>query len=219
MEEGEEAEFAVLRANMVAEQMEGRGILDTAVLQAMRLVPRHEFVSLPYQPYAYEDTPLPIPAQQTISQPYIVAYMLSLLELQPTHRVLEIGTGSGYVAAILSRMVTQVFTVERHEVLVQYAQQRLVGLGYTNVQMRCGDGTEGWLDYAPYDAILVSAGGPSVPPALKEQLAVNGRLIIPVGRHKHKQRLVLVKRQSADSFASKTLGAVAFVPLLGEAGW
>lgn len=219
MEEGEEAEFAVLRANMVAEQIEGRGIRDTAVLQAMRLVPRHEFISPPYQTYAYDDTPLPIPAQQTISQPYIVAYMLSLLELQPTHRVLEIGTGSGYVAAVLSRMVAQVYTVERHEVLVQYARRRLTDLGYTNVQVRCGDGTEGWSDDAPYDAILVSAGGPSVPLALKKQLAINGRLIIPVGRHKHKQRLVLVNRQSEDSFVSKTLGAVAFVPLVGAAGW
>ncbi|HID52134.1 MAG TPA: protein-L-isoaspartate(D-aspartate) O-methyltransferase, partial [Anaerolineae bacterium] len=151
----EEYDFAAERAAMVAEQIVGRGITDTAVIQAMRTVPREHFVLPEYQEYAYSDGPLPIPAEQTISQPYVVALMISLLRLQPTDRVLEIGTGSGYAAAVLSRMVREVYTVERHAELAAYAQERLADLGYDNVFIRHGDGSLGWPEYAPYDGIIV----------------------------------------------------------------
>lgn len=211
-------DFDQQRARMVAEQIEGRGITDTAVIQAMRTVPREQFVPDEYQVYAYEDGPLPIPVRQTISQPYVVAFMLESLTLRPSDKVLEIGAGSGYAAALLSRIVAEVHTVERHEKLVAYARTRLAALRYDNVHVHRGDGSLGWPEFAPYDAIVVAAGGPIVPPTLKRQLALNGRLVMPTGKRRS-QTLVKVERQSEDRFTHTNLGPVKFVPLIGEEGW
>ena len=215
----EEQLFATERRRMVEEQLKGRGITDTAVLAAMNTVPRERFVLSAYRDIAYEDRALPILAGQTISQPYIVAYMLSALQLRPDDRVLEIGTGSGYEAAVLSRIVQEVYTVERHEQLVEYARQRLAQLGYDNVWIRHGDGTLGWSEHAPFDAIIASAGGPFVPPSLLQQLAINGRLVMPVGQHTHYQRLVRYTKDNSKAFKVESLGQVAFVPLIGSEGW
>ena len=210
-------DFEKLRAEMVADLQE-RGIEDTAVLQAMRTVPREVFVQEDHLEYAYYNGALPLPAQQTISQPYVVALMLSALKLQPQFTVLEIGTGSGYAAAVLAQIVRQVHTVERKEALVAYANARLQQLGYTNVQVHLGDGTLGWPEAAPYEAIVVAAAGPTVPASLREQLGVNGRLIMPVGSYK-KQKLQLVWRKKDGRFGQKTLTPVRFVPLIGSEGW
>ena len=210
-------DFEKLRAEMVADLQE-RGIEDTAVLQAMRTVPREVFVQEDHLEYAYYNGALPLPAQQTISQPYVVALMLSALKLQPQFNVLEIGTGSGYAAAVLGQIVQQVHTVERKEALVAYANARLQQLGYTNVQVHLGDGTLGWPEAAPYEAIVVAAGGPTVPVSLRDQLGVNGRLIMPVGSYK-KQKLQLVWRKKDGRFGQKTLTPVRFVPLIGSEGW
>ena len=215
----EEQVFAVEQTRMVEEQLKGRGITDTAVLAAMNTVPRQHFVLSAYRDVAYQDRPLPIPAEQTISQPYIVAYMLSALHLKPSDRVLEVGTGSGYEAAVLSRIVQEVYTVERHEQLVEYARQRLAQLGYDNVWVRHGDGTLGWPEYAPYEAIIVSAGGPFVPPSLLQQLAINGRLVMPVGQHTRYQVLVRYTKDETEALRAEPLEPVAFVPLIGTEGW
>ncbi|MEZ4594789.1 MAG: protein-L-isoaspartate(D-aspartate) O-methyltransferase [Chloroflexota bacterium] len=209
--------FEKLRAEMVADLRE-RGIDDTAVLQAMHTVPREAFVLEKYLDQTYENRPLPLPRRQTISQPFVVALMLSALKLQPDFNVLEIGTGSGYAAAVLGQIVAHVHTVERQERLVAYAQSRLDQLGYANVYVHCGDGTLGWPAAAPYDAIVVAAGGPTVPVSLRNQLGVNGRLIMPVGSYK-KQKLQLVWRQEDGRFGQKTLTPVRFVPLIGSEGW
>lgn len=211
--------YAAARRRMVAEQIEGRGIDDPAVLRAMRLVPRERFVLEPYRPYAYDDTPLPIPANQTISQPYIVAYMIAMLHLSAADRILEIGAGSGYAAAVMSRMAAAVYTVERHAGLADYARQRLAELGYDNVWVRHGDGTRGWPDHAPYDAIIVAAGGPAVPETLRGQLAPGGRLIMPIGRSRRQQTLILLTRHNDGRIAEEMLVPVAFVPLIGDEGW
>jgi protein-L-isoaspartate(D-aspartate) O-methyltransferase len=211
--------LAELRAKMVRQQIEERGITDQAVLRAMQTVPRHFFVPERYQHRAYDDGPLPILAGQTISQPYVVALMIAKLTLSPTDRVLEIGTGSGYAAAVLSRIAALVYTIERHHKLVQYAQQRFRRLGYENVQVRHGDGTQGWPEHAPYDGIVVAAGGPAVPESLRQQLALGGRLVIPVGQKKRQQWLVRVTRIAPDQFETERLNPVAFVPLIGEEGW
>lgn len=211
--------FAAQRERMIAEQLAARGIVDTAVLSAFRTIPREPFVPPAYRDYAYDDTPLPIPAGQTISQPYVVAFMLSLVHLRRRERVLEIGTGSGYAAALLSQLAAEVYTVERHAELVAYARERLADLGVTNVWVRHGDGSLGWPEHAPYDAILVAAGGPDVPQSLKAQLAVDGRLIMPVGQSQRRQRLVLVRRRSETIFEEATRSPVAFVPLIGKEGW
>lgn len=215
----EEQVFATEQRRMVEEQLKGRGITDTAVLAAMNTVPREHFVLPAYRDIAYEDSPLPIPAGQTISQPYIVAYMLSALQLKPTDRVLEVGTGSGYEAAVLSRIVQEVYTLERHEQLVEYARQRLDQLGYDNVWVRHGDGTLGWPEHAPYAAIIVSAGGPFVPPSLLQQLAINGRLVMPVGQHTRFQVLVRYTKDETEALRAESLEPVAFVPLIGSEGW
>ncbi len=207
------------RERMVRNQIAGRGIKDTAVLRAMRTVPREFFVPERYQRYAYDDMPLPIPGKQTISQPYVVALMISRLELDADDRVLEIGTGSGYAAALLGQIVREVHTVERIGKLVNYARERLELLGYDNVHVHQGDGTLGWEPEAPYDGIVVAAGGPSVPDSLKRQLAENGRLIIPVGRSERHQNLVRVIKTGEERFEESDLGAVAFVPLIGDEGW
>jgi protein-L-isoaspartate(D-aspartate) O-methyltransferase len=182
-------------------------------------VPREAFVSEEYTNYAYDDGPLPIMEGQTISQPYVVALMIQELQIGPEDTVLEIGTGSGYAAAIISRIAAQVYTVERLENLVRYARQKLEALGYANVHVHHGDGTLGWPEHAPYDAIIVAAGGPEVPAALKEQLAIGGRMIIPVGSEQRAQRLIKITRKADNAYEERTLSHVRFVPLIGQQGW
>ena len=215
----ERLRYTAARERMVAEQIESRGVQDAAVLRAMRAVPRELFVPRASRPYAYDDTPLPILANQTISQPYVVAYMIETLRLGPADRVLEVGAGSGYAAAVLSRIAREVYTVERHRRLADYARARLARTGCDNVQVLHGDGTLGWPEHAPYDGIIVAAGGPAVPDSLRAQLAVGGRLVMPVGRSKHQQNLVLVTRQTAIDYNEESLAPVAFVPLIGDEGW
>lgn len=210
---------AVERAHMIEYQIKERGIRDPAVLAAMLEVPRHLFVADRYQEFAYEDTPLPLPDGQTISQPYIVARMIELLQLKPAERVLEIGAGSGYAAAVLSRIVSEVYTVERLANLADYARERLAELGYTNVHVLCGDGTLGWPEHAPYDGIMVAAGGPVVPESLRQQLAVGGRLVIPIGSHPRIQRLIRLTRVTENDYRQEKLDRVRFVPLIGQEGW
>jgi len=207
------------RERMIAEQVAGRGIVDPAVLAAMRQVPREAFVADKYRDFAYDDGPLPILEGQTISQPYVVALMIEALLLQPEDRVLEIGTGSGYAAAVLSRIVAEVYTVERIEALVTYAQQNLSRLEYDNVWVKQGDGTLGWPEHAPYNGIVVAAGGPKIPNPLKEQLAIGGRIVMPVGSEQRAQQLVRATRVSENDFDQERLGHVRFVPLIGEQGW
>ena len=204
---------------MVAEQIEGRGLDDPAVLAAMRQVPRELFILPKYRDHAYDDGPLPILAGQTISQPYVVALMIAKLKLEPNDKVLEIGTGSGYAAAVLSRIAAQVYTVERIEELVTFARENLALCGYGNVLVQHSDGTMGWPEHAPYDAIVVAAGGPKVPATLRNQLAVGGRLVIPVGTEPRAQRLVRITRTAPNSFHKEILSHVRFVPLIGEQGW
>ena len=210
-------DFARMRAEMVAD-LQKQGIQDTAVLRAMQTVPREQFVPEEYLEYAYYNGPIPLPANQTISQPFVVALMLSALRLQPHFIVLEIGTGSGYAAAVLSQLVRQVHTVERQETLVAYAKTRLDQLGYANITVHLGDGSLGWPEEAPYDAIVVAAGGPTVPASLRKQLGRNGRLVMPVGSQK-RQKLRLVWRQPNEHLGHKTLTPVRFVPLIGSEGW
>jgi len=212
-------DYADRRERMVSQQIASRAIVDPAVLAAMRAVPREQFVLEPYRQYAYDDTPLPIPANQTISQPFIVAYMIAALALGPEDRVLEIGTGSGYAAAVLSRIAREVYTVERHYKLADYARSRLERLGYANVQVRHGDGTRGWPEHAPYDGVIVAAGGPAVPESLRGQLAIGGRLVMPVGRSRSAQNLILITRVDEGVYRDEMLVPVAFVPLIGDEGW
>jgi len=211
--------FADLRRRMVEEQIARRGISDRAVLDAMRAIPREFFLPDSAVDFAYEDTPLPIEEGQTISQPYIVALMAAALRLTPRDRVLEIGAGSGYAAAVLSRLAAEVYTIERHEPLAELAKGRMKVLGFENVHVLHGDGTLGWQEHAPYDAIVVAAGGPSVPAALKAQLAVGGRLVIPVGTTPRVQKLVRVTRTGRNEYEEEDLGGVQFVPLIGAQGW
>ena len=203
---------------MVARHLKARFISDPLVLAAMSEVPREAFISEPLKEFAYEDSPLPIEAGQTISQPYIVARMLELAEVQPGDKVLEVGAGSGYAAAVLGRIADKVYAIERHEELANQARARLKRLGYDNIEIISGDGTKGLPDKAPFDAIIVSAGGPQVPETLKQQLAIGGRLVIPVGRDIH-QTLLRIRRTGEDSFEEEDFGAVAFVPLIGAEGW
>lgn len=207
------------RQEMVTYQIQRRGITDPAVLRAMVRVPRHAFVPEPYERQAYADSPLPIPGGQTISQPFVVAYMVEALQLTADSRVLEIGTGSGYAAAVLAEIAIQVYGVERDPVLVTYARDHLRRLGYDNVWIKQGDGTLGWPDHAPFDAIVVAAGGPRVPQSLKEQLAVGGRLVMPVGKRRSAQDLIRVTRIEEAVNVQENLGPVRFVPLIGEEGW
>jgi len=211
--------FADERERLVAWQIVDRGIRDPAVLAAMRKVPREAFVPPGRADQAYEDRPLPIGAGQTISQPYIVAVMTEALRLRPGDRVLEIGTGSGYAAAVLAVIAAEIYTIERIESLATSAGRRLHDLGYANVHVRHGDGSLGWPEHAPYDAIVVTAGGPDVPPSLLRQLAVGGRLVMPVGPTPRSQRLVRVVRTAEDRYDREALEDVAFVPLIGAEGW
>lgn len=203
---------------MVEHHLRARGITDPLVIAAMAEVPREAFVSSSLQEFAYEDSALPIAAGQTISQPYIVARMAELALLSPGDKVLEIGAGSGFAAAVFGHIAAHVFAIERHQELADQARERMARLGYDNVEIICGDGTKGLPIEAPFNAIIVSAGGPKVPEALKQQLAPGGRLVIPVGTGRY-QELIRVTRNEDDSFEEEHFGAVAFVPLIGEEGW
>ena len=205
---------------MVDSQIRSRGIRDERVLRAMEKVPRHLFVDEGLIDQAYNDSPLPIGEKQTISQPYIVALMTEALELTGREKVLELGTGSGYQAAILAELADRVFTIERIASLAQNARRLLEALHYYNVVIRVGDGTYGWREEAPFDAILVAAGSPSIPRTLMEQLAVGGRLVIPVGG-RFSQNLIKLKRLSEDpgDVKKEDLGGCRFVSLIGEHGW
>jgi protein-L-isoaspartate(D-aspartate) O-methyltransferase len=211
--------FEDLRKQMIDYQLAARGLHDQSVLDAVNAVPREEFVPTDLVEFAYSDAPLPIAASQTISQPYIVALMTAALELKPGERALEVGTGSGYAAAVLAEIATDVYTIERHKILADTARSRLEELGYRNVQVLFGDGTLGWPEHAPFDAIVVAAGGPDVPESLKKQLAIGGRLVIPVGSSIHTQTLLRVRRISENEYQEEDLGGVRFVPLIGAAGW
>ncbi len=212
-------DYAELRAEMVRRQVAARGVRSTAVLDAMGTVPREAFLPEPLKEFAYQDSPLPIDASQTISQPYIVAFMTEALGLAGGERVLEIGAGSGYAAAVLSRIAGEVYTVERIGQLAEKAAAVLSDLGYDNVHVRHGDGTKGWPEHAPYDAIVVAAGGPDIPVSLREQLKVGGRLVIPVGTDPRAQELVRVTRVSEGEYEREDIADVRFVPLIGEEGW
>ena len=213
----ENEEFAPQRAEMIEKQLRRRGITNPAVLVAMEAVPRHEFVPGELRSSAYEDAPLPIGAGQTISQPYIVAAMTAALRLSPTDRVLEIGTGCGYQAAVLSRLAKEVFTIECRTELASAASKRLARLGYANVHVHCGDGTLGLPECAPFDAILVAAAAPAVPQPLLAQLADGARMILPVGDSEHQELRLIEKRGS--EFLTNTLEGCRFVPLVGYHGW
>jgi protein-L-isoaspartate(D-aspartate) O-methyltransferase len=210
--------FDAARSRMVENQIAARGITSPRVLEAFREVPRHLFVPANQQVYAYQDGPLPIGKGQTISQPYIVAYMTEKLALTDDERVLEIGTGSGYQAAILSLLASEIHTVERHPQLAEFANKILNQLGYDNVTIHLGDGTHGLPEFAPYQAIIVTAAGPDVPTPLLDQLDEGGRLIMPVGRRRGGQVLQLFRRVEGE-IQREDLSQVAFVPLIGEHGW
>lgn len=211
--------LAKLRRDMVERQIVARGVRSPLVLEAMRTVPRDAFLSQSLKEFAYDDAPLPIDANQTISQPYIVAFMIEALNLEGGETVLEIGAGSGYAAGVLSRIAGHVYTVERIAQLAEKAATVLADLHYDNVLVRHGDGTQGWPEYAPYDAIIVAAGGPTVPDSLKRQLKLGGRLVIPVGKDQRTQELVRVTRLSEDKFRTEDIADVRFVPLIGKEGW
>lgn len=216
---GETTSFPSLRKEMVERDIAARGVRDELVLDAMRNVPRELFLPEDLREFAYEDTPLPIAGEQTISQPYIVAFMAEALMLKGGEKVLEIGAGSGYAAAVLSEIAANVYTVERLGPLAEKAAATLAELGYDNVHVLHGDGTRGWPAHAPYDAIVVAAGGPQVPESLKEQLKIGGRLVIPVGADQRSQELVRVTRISTNEYRSEDIADVRFVPLIGEQGW
>ena len=206
-----------LRKAMVEKQIEARGITDSYVLAAMRKIPRHLFVSEALMDQAYGDFPLPIGEQQTISQPYIVAEMTQALQLNKNDRVLEIGTGSGYQAAILSEIVFRVYTIERIHSLFVKTRGLFDELRYHNIVTKYSDGTTGWLDESPFDAIIVTAGAPEIPGVLANQLAVGGRMVLPVGDHYSQDLIRLYKDE--DGIQKTNLGGCRFVKLVGEHGW
>jgi len=205
--------FRLERHRMVEEQIRTRGVSSPSVLEALRTVPRHCFVPAAFRAEAYDDHPLPIGMGQTISQPYIVGLMTELLDLSPDDRVLEIGTGSGYQAAVLSRIVKEVYTVEIIPELAKEASRRLSELGYDNIHIRVGDGNEGWAEHAPYNAVIVTAAAPRVPPALIAQLSKGGRMCIPVGAGTFVQNLVVVTKDMQGVISTRPVIPVAFVPL------
>ena len=212
-------DFQRLRHEMVEKAIVSRGVRSELVLKAMREVPREAFLPEELREFAYEDAPLPIEGEQTISQPYIVAFMTEGLGLDGGETVLEIGAGSGYAAAVLASIAGEVYTVERIGQLAEKAASTLADLGYHNVHVLHGDGTKGWPEHAPYDGIIVAAGGPSVPESLKQQLKIGGRLVIPVGRDPTIQELVRITRISENEYRQEDLVDVRFVPLIGEEGW
>ena len=213
----ESLKFSRQREDMVRRQIEARGITDKYVLRAMLTVPRHLFVSEALRDQAYGDYPLPIGEQQTISQPYIVAEMTQSLQLGPNDRVLEIGTGSGYQAAILAKIVYRVYTIERIRSLFMQARSLFDKLRYFNIVTRYSDGTNGWEDEAPFDAIIVTAGAPEVPQTLVNQLSEGGRLVLPVG-NQHSQDLIKITKDR-HGLHQTNLGGCRFVKLVGEHGW
>ncbi len=205
------------RLAMIREQLESRKIKDERVLRAMADVPRHRFVQPQHEAQAYADQALPIAAGQTISQPFIVALTAAVLRIKPTDRVLEVGTGSGYAAAVLSRLAGEVYTIERHRELALGAIQVFDELHYDNIWVMVGDGTRGWPKYAPYDAIAIAAAGPGIPRSLLDQLADGGRLVIPLGTLDEQQMIRVTRHR--DRFHEESLGPVRFVPLIGAEGW
>ena len=212
----EEAVYAAARARMVRDQIAARGITDSRVLAAMASVPRHEFVPASKRAWAYEDGPLPIGHEQTISQPYIVAFMTAALNPKPSDRVLEIGTGSGYQAAVLSGLVAEVYSVELVASLAQRARADLQRLGYGNVQVRCGDGYLGWPEAAPFDAVIGTCAPEQVPKVLVDQLKMGGRMILPVGPQGGGQELILL-RKTTSGLERQAVMPVRFVPMVGKA--
>jgi protein-L-isoaspartate(D-aspartate) O-methyltransferase len=210
-------DFALARKRMVQEQLVARGIKDTQVLDAMRKVPRHLFVEEGLWHQAYGDFPLPIGEGQTISQPYIVALMTEALHLRGGEKVLEIGTGSGYQAAVLAELTKQVFSIERIGSVAAKARKILDELGYANVLIRVSDGTHGWKEEAPFDGIMVTAGAPEIPTTILEQLGAMGRLVIPVGDEYSQTLFTVVKKEKG--YKKKDLGGVRFVKLIGDHGW
>jgi protein-L-isoaspartate(D-aspartate) O-methyltransferase len=212
----EPKEMLQRRLDMVSRQIAARGVRDKAVLEAMRSVPRHLFVPRALQERAYVDSPLPIDAGQTISQPYIVALMTELLELEPRQRILEIGTGSGYQAAVLSVLVEEVFSIEIKEILHRQAAERLEELGYGNVRTRHGDGYFGWEEEAPFDGIMITASVDHVPPPLLEQLVDGGKIVLPLGHPFSFQNLVVVTKEGED-YRLRQITGVLFVPMTGKA--
>ena len=212
-------DFASARARMVERQIVRRGVKDANVVRAMSTVPREAFVGDDLREFAYDDTPLPIEEGQTISQPYIVAAMIEAAALRPGDRVLEIGAGSGYAAGIMAEIGCHVWTIERHQALAETARHRLSGLGYSDVQVHVGDGTLGWKEAAPYNAILAAAAGPAIPETWQEQLAVGGRLLMPRGDRASRQRLIKVTKTGPKTYEEEDLGDVMFVPLIGALGW
>ena len=211
-------EYAISRERMITLLRGHYKIRDERVLQAMSEVPRHQFVPEAFKSQAYKDNALPIASKQTISQPFIVARMSELLELTPQSKVLEIGAGSGYQTVILAKLANKIYAIERVSVLVQEAQERLKKLNINNVTLICADGTLGWQTHAPFDAILVAAGSPTIPQPLLNQLKIGGRLVLPVGQDQKTQKLIRVTRTERD-FVTEDFGACAFVPLIGEHGW
>lgn len=203
------------RERMVEQQLVRRGLHDRRVLDAMRAVPRELFVPPRLRSSAYTDGPLPIACGQTISQPYVVALMAASVE-PPLNRILEVGTGSGYAAAVLGHLAGKVYTIERHRELADSAKKRLADLGLDNVFVTHGDGTKGWPEHAPYEGIVVTAGAIEIPEALRQQLAVGGMMVIPVGDGSFGQTLRLIRRMDEDRFTEKSLGGVSFVPLVRD---
>ncbi len=213
------ADFEQQRLQMTKQQLSFRGISDPLVLAAMGKVQRERFIPAAFADRAYRDGALPIGYHQTITQPYLVARMIAALELKGGEKVLEIGTGSGYAAAVAAEIAGHVITIERVKKLARRAQQLLADLGYANITVITGDGTRGWIELAPYDAIVVTAGGPNVPKSLLAQLKIGGRLVIPVGPIDPFQSLVCITKSSEEEFDREKLCDVCFVPLLGEEGW
>jgi protein-L-isoaspartate(D-aspartate) O-methyltransferase len=212
-------DYAAEREAMIERQIASRGIHQPAILEAFRSVPREAFLSPEYADLAYGDHPLPIEAGQTISQPYIVALMIHAAEMKAGDNVLEVGAGSGYAAAVMSRIAGQVTAIERQPDLVRVAQERMQRLGFDNVRIVEGDGTRGREPEAPYDAILAAASGSHVPPAWVDQLAGGGRIVMPVGEPSFIQKLIKVTKGPAGKLITEDLGGVRFVPLIGEEGW
>jgi len=212
-------DYRIARRKMVDQQLKNRGVTDSRVLEAMAAIPRHFFVDEAQAAQAYLDSPLPIGYGQTISQPFIVALMIEALNLSPTDRVLEIGSGSGYQTAILASLASEVLAVERIEALFHKGRENLARLGQPNIHLKLDDGTLGWPELAPYEAIIVAAGGPRIPQPLVDQLAHGGRLVVPVGPTEKSQKLTLVTKDADGGLSRTALGDCRFVALVGHHGW